>query len=88
MLPLVQDMASLSDGSVNFPTRIYDNNPGLLLRDTFWVNLVTVATAFVGVLLVSIGVGGYFKKPLGIPSRIAFLILGAACLFPKPLLGF
>ena len=68
--------------------RFFVYSPGLLLRDTFWVNLITVATAFVGVLLVSIGVGGYFKKPLGIPSRIAFLILGAACLFPKPLLGF
>ena len=30
MLPLVPDMASLSVGSVNFPTRVYDNSPDLV----------------------------------------------------------
>ncbi len=30
MLPLRPDMASLSVGSVNFPTRVYDNAPDLV----------------------------------------------------------
>jgi 3-keto-5-aminohexanoate cleavage enzyme len=30
MLPLKPDMASLSTGSVNFPTRVYDNSPDLV----------------------------------------------------------
>jgi uncharacterized protein (DUF849 family) len=30
MLPLKPDMASLSTGSVNFPTRIYENSPDLV----------------------------------------------------------
>ena len=87
--PMKTALTSVKVGWVAFVVpMVFVYSPGLLLRDTFWVNLITVATAFVGVLLVSIGVGGYFKKPLGIPSRIVFLILGAACLFPKPLLGF
>jgi uncharacterized protein (DUF849 family) len=30
MLPLAPDMASLATGSVNFPTRVYDNSPDLV----------------------------------------------------------
>jgi 3-keto-5-aminohexanoate cleavage enzyme len=30
MLPLRPDMASLASGSVNFPTRVYDNSPDLI----------------------------------------------------------
>ncbi|MEM1048253.1 MAG: 3-keto-5-aminohexanoate cleavage protein [Pseudomonadota bacterium] len=30
MLPLAPDMASLSTGSVNFPTRVYENSPELI----------------------------------------------------------
>ena len=30
MLPLKPDMASLSTGSVNFPTRVYENSPDLV----------------------------------------------------------
>jgi 3-keto-5-aminohexanoate cleavage enzyme len=30
MLPLKPDMASLATGSVNFPTRVYDNSPDLV----------------------------------------------------------
>ncbi len=41
-----------------------------------------IATAFIGVWLVSIGMAGYFTRLLGWPSRILFVVAGILALIP------
>jgi TRAP-type uncharacterized transport system fused permease subunit len=41
-----------------------------------------IVTAFIGVWLVSIGVVGYFMRPLGWPARVLFMVSGILALIP------
>ena len=41
-----------------------------------------VVTAFIGVWLVSIGVVGYFMRPIGWPMRLLFMVSGILALIP------
>jgi TRAP-type uncharacterized transport system fused permease subunit len=57
-------------------------SPNLLLEgDTFSI-VLAVATAVMGVYLVSVGVAGYMTRFIGLPTRIAFCVAGIAMMIP------
>jgi TRAP transporter 4TM/12TM fusion protein len=57
-------------------------SPSLILVGTPFAIAQAVATAFVGVWLVSIGIAGHFVRPVGWAQRIAFAISGILALIP------
>ena len=60
----------------------------LLLGDDHFRTTVNVATAVVGVYLISVAAIGYFSRPLGLPFRVLLILAGLAALLPDFELGF
>ena len=56
------------------PTLILIGSPAEIVQ--------AIVTAFIGVWLVSIGVVGYFMRPLGWPARVLFMVSGILALIP------
>jgi TRAP transporter 4TM/12TM fusion protein len=65
---------------------IFVYNPSLLFEGPLWLTAYSTVAAFVGVWLLSVGLEGWLRTPLGAGLR-AFAILGAAGLMYPPLHG-
>ena len=57
-------------------------SPSLILIGDVVTVTISVVTAIIGVWLVSIGVAGYFLRPVMPPQRALFVLLGLLSLFP------
>lgn len=57
-------------------------SPSLIMRGSTWQIILTFVTAIAGVWMVSVAVMGYLSRPLVVPVRLAFLLLGLALLLP------
>ena len=60
--------------------------PALLLQnDDVWVTAITIATAALGIWLVSSGMIGFFTRPMTLPVRAGFLVAGILLTIPSEL---
>ena len=57
-------------------------SPAMLLRGEPGVIIFTIATAIIGVWLVSIAIAGFFLRPLGPAMRCVFGVVGVLALIP------
>jgi len=57
-------------------------SPALLLEGSFLEVAQTTMTAIAGVWVTSFGIGGYYRRPLGPVTRMAFFVAGIALLIP------
>ena len=62
-------------------------SPTLLMVGAPWTIALNVATATVGVYIVSVAMIGYFTRPLGVVTRILLGIGGMAAVFPDTAIG-
>jgi TRAP transporter 4TM/12TM fusion protein len=61
---------------------LFVSSPNLLLQGEPISIVLAVATAVVGVYLVSVGIAGYMTRFIGLPTRIAFCAAGIAMMIP------
>ncbi|MEC7490774.1 MAG: TRAP transporter fused permease subunit [Pseudomonadota bacterium] len=57
-------------------------SPSLIMRGTVEGVLLAVVTAMIGVWLFSVGLMGYYVRPLGQGARLGFLVTGLGTLLP------
>ena len=57
-------------------------SPSLIMQGSWGAFVLAACTAVAGVSLVTIGAVGYLVRPLGVPTRVAFVLSGAAMMIP------